>query len=139
MNGYYRGGIYGTAEVLSAPQAEALLEALDRFELPDGSPRLLPTGARAGYLLGDGTGVGKGRTVAGIFQELFQRGLNRSGRPSLRKMVWVSVSQDLIHDAMRDLADVGFQVGCRTSCPRLGYQPRRWVRTKTRSCSVLRR
>ena len=42
---------------------------------------------RAGFLLGDGAGMGKGRTLAGFVVENIARGRN--------KHVWVSVSSDL--------------------------------------------
>lgn len=48
---------------------------------------------------GDGAGVGKGRTVAGIIYENFLRGRERA--------IWVSVSNDLKYDAERDLSDIG--------------------------------
>lgn len=48
---------------------------------------------------GDGAGVGKGRTVAGIIYENSLRGRKKS--------IWVSVSSDLVEDSKRDLADIG--------------------------------
>lgn len=61
--------------------------------------KFLPSGERAGFLLGDGAGVGKGRTVAGIVLDNFA-----SGR---KKAVWISVAADLRHDAKRDFKDIG--------------------------------
>lgn len=49
--------------------------------------------------LGDGAGVGKGRTIATIIFENFLRGR--------RKAIWVSVSSDLKFDAERDMRDIG--------------------------------
>lgn len=49
--------------------------------------------------LGDGAGVGKGRTVAGVIYENYLKGQE--------KAIWVSVSNDLKYDAERDLEDVG--------------------------------
>ena len=46
-----------------------------------------PPALRAGYLLGDGAGMGKGRTLAGFVVENIARGR--------KKHVWVSVSSDL--------------------------------------------
>ena len=46
---------------------------------------------RAGFFIGDGAGVGKGRTIAGIIYENYKRGR--------KKHVWVSVSTDLVVDA----------------------------------------
>uniref|UniRef100_A0A8C9PBN6 Protein strawberry notch homolog 2 n=1 Tax=Spermophilus dauricus TaxID=99837 RepID=A0A8C9PBN6_SPEDA len=59
---------------------------------------LLPSGQRAGFLIGDGAGVGKGRTVAGIIVENYLRGR--------KKALWFSVSNDLKYDAERDLRDI---------------------------------
>lgn len=56
---------------------------------------------RAGFLLGDGAGMGKGRTLAGFVLENMCRGRN--------KHVWVSVSSDLYEDAKRDLTDIGLR------------------------------
>ncbi|XP_044166182.1 protein strawberry notch homolog 1-like isoform X2 [Acropora millepora] len=48
---------------------------------------------------GDGAGVGKGRTVAGIIYENYLSGRKRT--------LWFSVSNDLKCDAERDLNDIG--------------------------------
>ena len=61
--------------------------------------RLLPDGSRAGFLIGDGAGVGKGRTIAGIIFDNYLQGRKRS--------LWVSASNDLKYDAERDLHDIG--------------------------------
>jgi hypothetical protein len=58
----------------------------------------LPDGSRAGYLIGDGAGFGKGRIIAGIIFENCKRGRN--------KAVWISVSSDLKEDAVRDIRDI---------------------------------
>ena len=58
-------------------------------------------GNRAGFFLGDGAGVGKGRQIAAIIKEEHKR----SG-PTTRAL-WLSVSNDLRYDAVRDLSDVG--------------------------------
>jgi hypothetical protein len=58
-------------------------------------------GPRAGFLLGDGAGMGKGRTLAGYVLENVCRGR--------MKHVWVSVSSDLYEDAKRDLSDIGLE------------------------------
>ena len=50
-------------------------------------------------MLGDGAGVGKGRTIAGIIYENILN--NRT------KAIWLSVSSDLIVDTRRDMNDVG--------------------------------
>ena len=54
---------------------------------------------RAGFFLGDGAGVGKGRTIAACIKEHFAAGHGT-------RALWVSVSKDLNFDAQRDLDDV---------------------------------
>lgn len=61
--------------------------------------QVLPSGERRGYFIGDGTGVGKGRQIAGIIMDNL-----RQGR---KKAVWISKSGGLIEDAKRDVQDVG--------------------------------
>jgi RNA polymerase sigma factor (sigma-70 family) len=61
--------------------------------------QVLPSGERRGYFIGDGTGVGKGRQIAGIIMDNL-----RQGR---KKAVWISKSGGLIEDAKRDVEDVG--------------------------------
>jgi hypothetical protein len=61
--------------------------------------RQLFDGARAGYFIADGAGVGKGRTIAGIILKTHQLGR--------KKAVWVSVSLELNYDVVRDLKDIG--------------------------------
>jgi len=78
---------------LSAVQLEAVTYACQQHE------QFLPDSNRAGFLVGDGAGVGKGRTIAGIIYENYCRGRKRA--------VWVSVSNDLKYDAERDLKDIG--------------------------------
>ena len=60
---------------------------------------MLEDGSRAGFLVGDGAGVGKGRTIAGIIHENYLKGRKRA--------LWISVSNDLKYDAQRDLRDIG--------------------------------
>ncbi|XP_059418955.1 protein strawberry notch homolog 2-like isoform X2 [Carassius carassius] len=77
---------------LSALQLEAIIYACQQHEV------ILRNGQRAGFLIGDGAGVGKGRTVAGIILESFLKGRKRA--------LWFSVSNDLKYDAERDLRDI---------------------------------
>jgi hypothetical protein len=58
---------------------------------------------RRGFFLGDGTGCGKGRQVAGIILDAFARGHRRA--------VWVSKSDKLIEDAVRDWTALGQDAG----------------------------
>ncbi|XP_032899780.1 protein strawberry notch homolog 1 isoform X2 [Amblyraja radiata] len=78
---------------LSALQLEAITYAAQQHET------FLPNGDRAAFLIGDGAGVGKGRTIAGIIFENYLLGRKRS--------IWFSVSNDLKYDAERDLRDIG--------------------------------
>nr|CAB0002093.1 unnamed protein product [Nesidiocoris tenuis] len=82
-----------TSGALSALQLEAITYASQQHE------HFLPDGSRAGFLIGDGAGVGKGRTIAGLIFENYLKGRKRA--------IWVSVSNDLKYDAERDLKDVG--------------------------------
>lgn len=54
---------------------------------------------RRGWMLGDGTGAGKGRQVAGIILDSWMKGRRRA--------VWVSRSETLHQDAMRDWEALG--------------------------------
>ena len=51
---------------------------------------------RRGYMLGDGTGAGKGRQSAGIVLDNWLKGR--------RKAVWISKSDKLLEDAQRGRA-----------------------------------
>lgn len=81
-----------TKGVLSDAQLEAVMYAGQAHET------VLPNGNRKGFLIGDGTGVGKGREISGIILDNFN-----SGRT---KAVWVSVSSGLVNDARRDWVDL---------------------------------
>jgi len=54
---------------------------------------------RRGWFLGDGTGAGKGRQVAGIILDNWLKGRRRA--------VWISVSDRLLEDAQRDWSALG--------------------------------
>jgi predicted RNA methylase len=56
---------------------------------------------RCGWMLGDGTGAGKGRQVAGILLDNWLQGRRRA--------VWVSKSDKLIEDAQRDWSALGME------------------------------
>ena len=106
---------------LSALQVEGAALAIQRH------CRLLPASrtsssnsearVRAGFFLGDGAGVGKGRQISAILRDAFSRSTrgseqrslenSKSQLPSRRRHVWLSVSRELIEDARRDLQDVG--------------------------------
>jgi predicted RNA methylase len=56
---------------------------------------------RRGWFLGDGTGAGKGRQVAGILLDNWLKGRRRA--------IWVSKSDKLIEDAQRDWSALGME------------------------------
>ncbi|MCI4679055.1 strawberry notch family protein [Rhodoblastus acidophilus] len=56
---------------------------------------------RRGFMLGDGTGAGKGRQSAGILLDNWLRGR--------RKALWISKSDKLIEDAQRDWSALGME------------------------------
>ncbi|KAH9676922.1 protein FORGETTER 1 [Citrus sinensis] len=82
-----------SSKSLSCLQIETLVYASQRHL------QHLPNSARAGFFIGDGAGVGKGRTIAGLIWENWHHGR--------RKALWISVGSDLKFDARRDLDDVG--------------------------------
>ncbi|MEO6781787.1 MAG: strawberry notch family protein, partial [Bradyrhizobium sp.] len=84
-NGYLAGSwtVDETFDVVSAASDDA--DSAVRF--------------RRGWFLGDGTGAGKGRQVAGILLDNWLKGRRRA--------VWVSKSDKLIEDAQRDWSALG--------------------------------
>ncbi|WMT88354.1 strawberry notch family protein [Pelagibacterium sp. 26DY04] len=56
---------------------------------------------RRGFMLGDGTGAGKGRQSAGIILDNWLQGR--------RKAIWISKSDKLLEDAQRDWSVVGME------------------------------
>lgn len=54
---------------------------------------------RRGFFLGDGTGTGKGRQVAGVILDNWIKGRKRA--------VWLSKNDPLLQDAQRDWSDLG--------------------------------
>ncbi len=100
-------------ELLSNAQLETLIYAGSAFQR-DLAGRFVPVdegcglepaddeaGAsyRCGYFLGDGTGAGKGRQVAGIILDQWLR-----GRP---RHIWLSKNETLLDDARRDWTALG--------------------------------
>ena len=57
---------------------------------------------RKGYVIGDGTGIGKGRQIAAVIGDNWYQGRTRS--------VWVSCSRSLLQDTVRDFADLGLAI-----------------------------
>lgn len=58
---------------------------------------------RKGYMVGDGTGVGKGREIAGVLWDNWNNGR--------KKALWITEKPTLFKDAHRDLKDVGWLQG----------------------------
>ncbi len=106
---------YIADEVLSAPQLESVIYAGDAhavhlqswFKKGEIAGQLVAASEddsdafqlRKGWFLGDGTGCGKGRQVAGIIVDNWLRGRKRA--------VWVSKSDKLLEDAVRDWMALG--------------------------------
>ena len=65
----------------------------------DGEAPSAPVRFRRGWMLGDGTGCGKGRQVAAIILDHWLRGRRRA--------LWLSASDKLLEDARRDWAAIG--------------------------------
>ena len=83
---------------LSEHAVEAVVyagQAHEQFLEPDNDGVV----ARRGFFVGDGTGSGKGREIAGVMMDNTNQGR--------KKHVWISQSQDLIGAAKRDWADMG--------------------------------
>lgn len=55
----------------------------------------LPNGNTRGFFLGDGTGIGKGRTIAGMILDNYNQGRKKS--------LWVTLNSSLVNDAKRDV------------------------------------
>jgi predicted RNA methylase len=85
--GFLAGGwtVDNTLDTLSAAPEDA--EGAIRF--------------RQGYMIGDGTGVGKGRESAAIILDNWMQGR--------RKAVWISKSDKLLEDAQRDWSALGME------------------------------
>lgn len=80
---------------LSDIQVERVIYAGQRHE------QRLADDSRAGFFVGDGTGVGKGRILAAIIADNFNQGRQRA--------LWLSVNNDLLEATRRDLTDLGFE------------------------------
>ena len=74
---------------LSSLQLEAVVYSCQQHE------QILPNGSRAGFWIGDGPGVGKGRIVAGIIYENYLKGRKKS--------IWISASSGLKCHAEEEL------------------------------------
>eukprot|EP00775_Hariotina_reticulata_P007699 gene7699-7898_t len=90
---------------LSQLQLEGVLYACTRHQ------QILPSGERAGFFIGDGAGVGKGRQISGVILDNYVRGR--------RRHVWLSTSSDLSVDALRDIRDLGAHIQVINGCAML--------------------
>ena len=82
-----------TEGILSEAQLETIVYA------GQSHAEVLPTGKRAGFMIGHGTGMGKGRTIAGLFLDNALQGRGRH--------VWISENRSLFQDAVRDWTSLG--------------------------------
>jgi predicted RNA methylase len=75
----------------------------ETFDLVKAAPADTPNTVRfrRGFMLGDGTGAGKGRQSAGVILDNWLQGR--------RKAVWISKSDKLIEDAQRDWSALGME------------------------------
>ncbi|MCX8570819.1 strawberry notch family protein [Aminobacter sp. MET-1] len=75
----------------------------ETFDVVKAAPADAPDSVRfrRGFMLGDGTGAGKGRQSAGIILDNWLQGR--------RKAVWISKSDKLIEDAQRDWSALGME------------------------------
>ena len=83
--------------LISNAQLETVAYAVQRYY-----GELLESGARGGFFLGDGAGVGKGRQIAALIKAMWARGT--------RRILWLSHCNDLREDARRDMVDLGIHV-----------------------------
>ena len=81
---------------LSSLQVEGVIYACSKHQ------EILPSGERAGFCIGDGAGIGKGRQISACILENFLRGRS--------KHLWISTSNDLYFDACRDMKDLGAHI-----------------------------
>ena len=82
-----------TSGALSEAQLENLIYA------GQAHAKILKSGERRGYFIGDGTGVGKGRQIAGLILDH-----QRQGR---QKHVWITQRGTLEQAAREDLQNLG--------------------------------
>ena len=85
---------------ISDAQLETVAYSLQRFY-----GERLEGGARGGFFLGDGAGVGKGRQIAAVIKAMWE---NRGHKT--RRILWLSHNKDLREDARRDMMDLHINV-----------------------------
>ncbi|HBM75317.1 MAG TPA: hypothetical protein DD429_07155, partial [Clostridiaceae bacterium] len=79
--------------ILSDAQLEAVVYAGQAHQ------QVMKNNQRKGFFIGDGTGVGKGRQIAGIILDNWNQGR--------KKAVWITNSNNLYGDAIRDWTALG--------------------------------
>ena len=92
---------------LSPLQAEGVTLAISKFHRvhrTSSSDTAGGTNYRAGFFIGDGAGIGKGRQISATILDAVCREYGHG------RHLWISVSRELVQDARRDLADVGCYV-----------------------------
>jgi len=85
--------------IKSGKLSDAQLEAI--FYATQATDVVMDDGTRQGFLIGDGTGVGKGREISGIIMSSLNAGHGKG------KAVWLSKNSDLFKDASRDWTGIG--------------------------------
>jgi hypothetical protein len=103
------------AQPSSSSHDESSSLSQSKRKTPDTATKEEPPAVRCGFMLGDGAGMGKGRTLAAFVYENLARGRH--------KHIWVSVSADLYEDAKRDLTDIGLEDYAQNKCHLLGKLP----------------
>jgi predicted RNA methylase len=76
--------------------------------------QMLPSGERRGFAIGDGTGLGKGREISGIFQDNWNQGR--------KKGVWISQNPSLLKDAKRDMKGIDWNPELVKNLPKASEQ-----------------
>jgi len=92
-----------TSGKLSEAQLESIIYAgQSHSEMLPGTRALngVEVPYRKGYFIGDGTGVGKGREIAGVLLDNWNQGRKRA--------LWISQNSPLIDDAKRDVNGIGW-------------------------------
>ncbi len=85
--------------ITSGKLSDAQMEAI--FYATQATNVIMDNGERQGFLIGDGTGVGKGREIAGTIMSSINAGQGGG------KAVWLSKNTDLFKDATRDWTGIG--------------------------------
>lgn len=98
--------------VASGDISDAQLHAVAMFG--NATQHFLENGKRRGFFDGDGTGVGKGRTIGAIMRDNNIKGHGN------RRAVWVTKNKDLFSDATRDIAGVGGDINNMVFQPKTG-------------------